>query len=455
MKINANKKIANEQLLAAMLRQEDDPGRGQKLSIVWRFSVPAILAQLTSIMMQYIDTAMVGNLGAGASAAIGVVSTSTWLLNGLCSAVATGFSVQAAQKIGARQERDARHVLKHALVFALCFSGILMAAAIGISGPLPIWLGAGTDIQKNASIYFFIYACSLPAFQLQSLAGSMLQCSGNMRTPAILDAAMCGLDVVFNLLFIQFFGVPGAALGTALATIVICIAKLWAVCVSSPILNIRRKEPCPFRKAILSHMVRIGLPMGFEHIAICGAMILSTRIIAPLGTAAMAANSIAVTAESICYMPGYGIANAATTLVGQSIGAGRKTLAKSFSNLSTLLGCLIMTGAGILMYFACPLIFRMLTPDMQVQQLATDVLRIELFAEPLFAASIVASGALRGAGDSLVPCLLNLASIWGVRLTLSVLLVGQFGLSGVWVAMCAELCVRGILLVYLQQRFRW
>ncbi len=455
MKINANKKIANEQLLAAMLRQEDDPGRGQKLSIVWRFSVPAILAQLTSIMMQYIDTAMVGNLGAGASAAIGVVSTSTWLLNGLCSAVATGFSVQAAQKIGARQERDARHVLKHALVFALCFSGILMAAAIGISGPLPIWLGAGTDIQKNASIYFFIYACSLPAFQLQSLAGSMLQCSGNMRTPAILDAAMCGLDVVFNLLFIQFFGVPGAALGTALATIVICIAKLWAVCVSSPILNIRRKEPCPFRKAILSHMVRIGLPMGFEHIAICGAMILSTRIIAPLGTAAMAANSIAVTAESICYMPGYGIANAATTLVGQSIGAGRKTLAKSFSNLSTLLGCLIMTGAGILMYFACPLIFRMLTPDMQVQQLATDVLRIELFAEPLFAASIVASGALRGTGDSLVPCLLNLASIWGVRLTLSVLLVGQFGLSGVWVAMCAELCVRGILLVYRQQRFRW
>ncbi len=455
MKINANKKIANEQLLAAMLRQEDDPGRGQKLSIVWRFSVPAILAQLTSIMMQYIDTAMVGNLGAGASAAIGVVSTSTWLLNGLCSAVATGFSVQAAQKIGARQERDARHVLKHALVFALCFSGILMAAAIGISGPLPIWLGAGTDIQKNASIYFFIYACSLPAFQLQSLAGSMLQCSGNMRTPAILDAAMCGLDVGFNLLFIQFFGVPGAALGTALATIVICIAKLWAVCVSSPILNIRRKEPCPFRKAILSHMVRIGLPMGFEHIAICGAMILSTRIIAPLGTAAMAANSIAVTAESICYMPGYGIANAATTLVGQSIGAGRKTLAKSFSNLSTLLGCLIMTGAGILMYFACPLIFRMLTPDMQVQQLATDVLRIELFAEPLFAASIVASGALRGAGDSLVPCLLNLASIWGVRLTLSVLLVGQFGLSGVWVAMCAELCVRGILLVYRQQRFRW
>ena len=105
------KATANEQLLAALLRQDNDPGRKQKLSAVWRFSVPAILAQLTSIMMQYIDTAMVGSLGAGASAAIGVVSTSTWLLNGLCSAVSTGFSVQAAQKIGAGQDKEARQVM--------------------------------------------------------------------------------------------------------------------------------------------------------------------------------------------------------------------------------------------------------------------------------------------------------------------------------------------------------
>lgn len=452
MKIKKNNK--SEKLLAAMLAQENEPSRIQQLSVVWQLSVPAILAQLTSIMMQYIDTAMVGSLGAGASAAIGVVSTSTWLLNGLCSAVSTGFSVQAAQKIGAGQERAARQILKHALAAAFAFSGILMAAGIGISRPLPVWLGAAQEIQEDASSYFLIYACSLPAFQLNSLAGSMLQCSGNMRTPAILDAAMCGLDVLFNLLFIQFLGVPGAALGTALATLVICIVKLWAACLRSDSLRINRKERCTFDLSIFSCMVKIGLPMGFEHIAICGAMILSTRIIAPLGTVAMAANSIAVTAESICYMPGYGIAAAATTLVGQGVGAGRKKLANSFSNLSTLLGCLIMSLAGIIMYFLCPAIFQMLTPDPQVQHLAANVLRIELFAEPFYAASIVASGALRGAGDSLVPCLLNLASIWGVRLTLSILLVNEWGLPGVWFAMCVELCVRGLLLVWRQQRFQ-
>jgi Na+-driven multidrug efflux pump len=197
-------------------------------------------------------------------------------------------------------------------------------------------------------------------------------------------------------------------------------------------------------------MIKIGVPMGFEHVAVCGAMIASTKIIAPLGTVAIAANSIAVTAESICYMPGYGIASAATTLVGQSIGAGKNKIAKSFANLSVALGCAVMTVMAVLMYFICPFIFYMLTPDVNVQALAAGVLRIELFAEPLFAASIVASGALRGAGDTFIPSILNLVSIWGVRLTLSILLVGRYGLYGVWFAMCIELCVRGILLLTRQ-----
>jgi putative MATE family efflux protein len=257
---------------------------------------------------------------------------------------------------------------------------------------------------------------------------------------------MCGLDVLFNFVLIHYFGVIGAALGTALAELVICAVMLWILCFQSPILRINRKETCVYDGAIVKRMFQIGLPMGFEHIAVCGAMIASTRIIAPLGTVPVAANSIAVTAESICYMPGYGIAAAATTLVGQSLGAKKNKLAKSFANLSVLLGGIVMTAAGIVMYFICPAIFHLLTPDAEVRSLATQVLRIELFAEPLFAVSIVSSGALRGAGDTLIPSILNLISIWGVRLVLSVLLVGDWGLAGVWFAMCVELCVRGVLL---------
>jgi putative MATE family efflux protein len=283
---------------------------------------------------------------------------------------------------------------------------------------------------------------------MNNLAGMMLQCSGDMKTPSILNATMCVLDVVFNLIFIRKYGVLGAAIGTALAAVVIATAMLFAVCIRSKSLHLNgRDEPFVYQGSILKKMLRIGVPMGFEHIAICGAMIATTAIITPLGTIPLAANSVAVTAESICYMPGYGIASAATALIGQSLGAGKKKVATRFANLTILLGCFVMTAAGVLMYLIAPLVFQMLTPDVQVQELAVRVLRIELLAEPLYAISIVASGALRGAGDSFIPSILNLISIWGVRLTLALFLVREWGLTGVWIAMCVELCVRGILML--------
>ena len=185
------KKIRPEERLTAFFQRKGEITRREKLAIVWQMSVPAIMAQITSILMQYIDQAMVGNLGPQASASIGVVSTSTWLLGGLCSGVAAGFSVQAAHQIGGGKEAYARKILKHGLCAALCFSLLLMILGIALSGHLPIWLGAGEELWKDASGYFFVYACSLPAVQLNRLAGSMLQCSGNMRTPSILNASMC------------------------------------------------------------------------------------------------------------------------------------------------------------------------------------------------------------------------------------------------------------------------
>ena len=150
-----------------------------------------------------------------------------------------------------------------------------------------------------------------------------------------------------------------------------------------------------------------------------------------------------------------GIAAAATTLVGQSIGAGRKDMAQRFARLTVALGAVVMTFAGVLMFLLAPVMFAMLTPDLAIRALGVQVLRIEAFAEPLFAVAIVTSGALRGAGDTLAPSLFNLFSMWGVRVTVSILLAPRFGLPGVWTAMCGELCVRGLLFLVRLLRGRW
>ena len=433
-------------------------------------SIPAILAELSSMAMQYIDAAMVGSLGASASAAIGLVSTSTWLLGGLCISVANGFSVQVAHLIGGGDAEAARRVLRQAMVVALLFGGVLSALSISASSGLPSWLGGDPEIQADASHYFFIYACAIPAVQMRQLAGSMLQCSGNMRTPSILNAAMCGLDVIFNslLIFPQIslpilkivipgagLGVTGAALGTALAEWVTAFLMTTAVCLRSPSLRLRHGESWRLERSCMRKAARIAVPMAFEHSVMCGAQIASTRIVAPLGTISVAANSLAVTAESLCYMPGYGIAAAATTLVGQSLGAGKRDLARRYARLSVLLAVMVMTGLAFFMFMLAPVAFMLLTPDPAVQSLGAFVLRIEAFAEPLYAVSISASGAMRGAGDTLVPSLLNLISMWGVRITAAALLAPRLGLTGVWLAMCGELCVRGILFLVRLLRERW
>jgi len=182
---------------------------------------------------------------------------------------------------------------------------------------------------------------------------------------------------------------------------------------------------------------------------------MSTKIVSPLGTIAIAANSFAVTAESFCYMPGYGVQAASTTLVGQCVGAGQKQLSRRMAWITMGLGVSVMTIGGVLMYIAAPSMIGVLTPNEEIRNLGAAVLRIEAFAEPFYAASIVASGALRGAGDTLVPSCMNFASMWCVRIPLAAILAPRVGLYGVWIAMCVELCFRGILFTTRLKRERW
>ena len=422
-----------------------------EIALVWRLSLPAILTQITTIVMQYIDSAMVGALGADASAAIGLVASSTWLFGGVTTAVSAGFSVQVAHRIGAGEDTEARTVVRHGLAAALTLAALLALLGLGICRQLPYWLGGGAEICADASAYFLTFSLMLPFSQLNSLTAGFLQCAGDMVTPSVLNAVMCGLDVVCNALLIPHFGVLGAGMGTALACALVSLAMAWCCCVRNAQLRLRRSEAHAFRPEILKKAFRIGAPVAVQEIAMNGAMVASTMILAPLGAAAIAANSFAVTAESLCYMPGYGVGSAATTLVGRSVGAGDAAQARRYGNICTALGGALMGCTGLLMMIFCPFVFRLLTPVAEVRTLAAQALRIGLLAEPLFGVSIAAAGALRGAGDTLVPSLLNLGSIWIVRLGLSLLLVGKLGLRGMWIAMAIELCVRGTLMLWRQK----
>ncbi len=458
--------------MLTQLRQGKELTPRQQFRLICTLSIPAILAQISSIVMQYIDASMVGSLGAEASASIGLVSTSAWLFGGICGATASGFSIQTAHCIGAGDIQKARSVMRQSFSSALLVSLFLMLCGILIAGRLPVWLGAAPELRSNASRYFLIFACSLPIVQINRLAGGMLQSSGNMRTPGMLNILMCLLDVVFNGLLIfpsrevaaagmafhipgLGLGVVGAALGTALAQLVTAVLMAGYLFFRSDLFRIRRGECWRPRGDCIRRALRLALPIGLENVMMCGAMIATTRIVAPLGAAAIAANSFAITAESLCYMPGYGIAEAAAALTGQSAGAGRQDLTRRFARMAVWIGVGIMALTGAAMFAGAPFMMSLLTPETEIRRLGIRILRIEVFAEPLYAASIVASGALRGTGDTMIPSMMNFVSIWFVRIPLALLLVAGCGLSGVWIAMCLELCFRGTIFLIRLYREKW
>ena len=449
---------ATKDILLQRIRNGGTLSTGAQIRLCLMLSYPAILAQLSSVMMQYIDTSMVGHLGAAQGASIGLVSTCLWLWGGFCFAVSSGFSVQVAHLIGANDFKSARAVLRQALTVAIGFSVALALIGAAISPVLPYWLGGGEDIAPDAAKYFLIIALFMPAMQIDWMCAAMLQATGNMKVPSLLSIGMCVMDVAFNYLFIYVLdmGVVGAAIGSGLAEVITAVAMFSFLVFKSPEMRLTQDKGS-FRPSekVMKKALNIGGPMAFQNLLLRGGYIAATVIVAPLGTIAIAANTFAITAESLCYMPGAGIADASTTLVGQSIGAGRKELATRFAWITAFLAMGIMGSLAILMYIFAPQMMGLLSPDAPVIDLGARVLRIEAFAEVGYAAAMVIYGACVGAGDTKWPSVMNFGSMWIVRIIPAIFITRIYGLVGFWVCMAVELSFRGLIFVVRLYRGTW
>ena len=448
--------------LLADLRSGKNLSTREMLILTLTLAMPSIIAEVSYLFMSFIDASMVGSLGANASASVGIVATTTWLLGGIIRSATLGFTVQVAHLYGAENYKEARAVSLHGVLSVLFIGLGLMTIALSISSYLPGWLGGQQDIRADATRYFVIYAFSLPFMALNNTSGGMLQCSGNMKIPSILNVVSCVLDVIFNFFFIYpsktihilgqdimlhraGMGIRGAALGTTLATMCCALTMFYFLFIRSKNLKLRREARKRFDAKELKTALQISLPVAFQNILSGGAQIVATGIVAPLGSVAISANSFAVTTEGFCYMPGYGISAAATTMVGQSIGAGRKKTAKKLGWICMLSGMVVMTITGALMYIFAYHLLGLLSPVNDIKNLGAAVLRIEAFAEPFFAAVIVGEGVFRGFKDTLGPSIIDFATMWVIRLPLAYVLSRSIGLRGVWVAMCLQLIIAGII----------
>lgn len=448
---------------------------GSRLPVMWRLAWPAIIEQILATMVSYVDTAMVGALGKTASAAVSVNAAPMWLINGVLAGVATGYAVQVSHAVGAGDDERAKAVIRQGVLASLFCGLAAFALYRSLAHFLPMWLGAVEPVLGEARSYLRVYTYCLIFEGGSAIFSAILRCMGNTKTPLILNTASNIINVILNFFFIYetrtvtFFGntvvipgagmgVTGAALGTVFAWAFAGIVTLLVALRQGDRYAIHRGESFKPDKGIITTAVRLGLPSAAERAMVNIGQVAMTGVVAAIDDGmSLAANNIATTAEGLCYLPAYGIAAASTAMVGQSVGAENKEDARAYGSLSAKLGFLLCIGTSICLFlFAHPLA-SLFNTDPEVVAEAAKVLKIVSVSEPFFALSIIYTGALRGARDVRFPMIVGLVAMWGVRIPLAPLLVFglKLGLAGVWIAMAADLTLRGVLCTLRWRGTRW
>lgn len=443
-------------------------------STVLKLSWPSILEQIAFTIFQFADTAMVAALGASATAAVGVVTPVLWLTNGLIAALAMGLSVQVAQAIGAEDYEAARRVIRQSFSCAVVGGGVLTIITVLLAPALPGMLGADPDIVPMASVYLRIVGYSLVADGVLMVFSAILRCMGNTRAPMIANASTIVLNIILNYFLIYptrpvtigtntitmpglGMGVAGAAWGTAISIVVAAMMVLYSMRGSRFGLSLEWDHLKAYDKKILQRTAHLGVPVALERATLALGQVAFIRIVATMGTNALAAHHLAVQAESLSYLPAFGFSVAATTLVGQAVGAGLKEDARRFGNIAARMGLICMILTGTTLFFGSRYLILFFTPDQEVVALGSMLLKIVAFAQPMQAFFIIYSGALRGAGDSRWPFYINLVGVWGIRIASACFFtfVLKLGLGWVWVAMLMDLCFCGFVCYRRFSRGKW
>jgi len=442
---------------------------------IWLLAWPVILDQSFQTMVHYVDSAMVGSLGAVATAAVAANSSTIWLVNGMMYAFGAAFAVLAARQIGAGNNTAVQHTVRQALLAVAGFSVVVTTLMLSIARTLPVWIGVEDQVVPVAGTYMSIIALAYPFTILFAYMANLIRSSGDTRSPLIANIITNVANIVANYLLIfptrqvslfgwgflmpgAGLGVKGAAIGTAGATALSALI-LFGVLVlkDSPLRTPFRGVSWKVDWSVMRQVFRLGTPLALERATLSIGQIILTVLVTRIGTVSLAAHHLAITAESITYMPVSGFSLAATTLVAQSLGAQKREMALDFAKRSLRWGVLLMSGTGLLMYIFSRQLMAFFSPDLAVIELGSRVLRIEAFAEPFFALSIVISGILRGAGDTKWPFINSLIGMWIVRLIpASILILGfGFGLEAAWGCMVADLVVRGLLNYHRYRKGTW
>jgi putative MATE family efflux protein len=437
---------------------------GENLShAVWRLAWPAVLTMLLQFVNGLVDMFFVGWLGPAAQAAVGMGGQVVMLLMAASMAVTTGAAAIVARHAGAGDREGAAQAAAQALGLTLLLS-LFLGAGIWVGRePVLRAMQAAPEVLGPGTRYLAVTAVATPAYFLLLTLIAVFQGLGDMRTPLAIMTVVNGANIAGDAVLIlgwgpfPALGVTGAALasscsraaGALLALLWLGRTGLW-----------RAGQPSfrP-RRAWMARLLKIGVPAAVQSLlrGLGGTTYTGLLARTPEGTAAVAALFIGLRAEGLGYMPGVAYGRAATTLVGQSLGAGRPERAERSGWLCAWQSMAIILVMSGLFFLLAPVIAGWFTRDARVAALAASYLRVNALGEPFLAFSIVLGGALQGAGDTRFAAVVSILTMWVIRLPLTHFLCFTlgYGATAAWWVMSATMAAQGVLIAAWFRRGGW
>ncbi len=430
---------------------------------VGKVAYPVLVEQFFVVLMGIINTMLAANIGKEAVSAIGMIDTINNIMIALFGALSIGGTVLAAQYTGqkkqARVNQTAAQALASNLLIALLVTGLLVA----LKRPfLQLLYGNAEPLVFTYALqYLGIVAWSYLPIAVTSVSFGLLRGAGDTRTPMLLSIVMNVINVPLSYLliygidlpvggsrlFVPALGVTGAAWGLTLARtagMVLVLVPLLrgSTCVSLSDIRLFRPDAL-----LLKGIFSLGIPASAEQLMFQGGRLIAQTFIVSLGTAAIAGNTIANSINSLMLVPGNALAIAATTLVGQQIGAGRFNDARRQLNFLTLLASITLAVTGLLMLLGLNSLIGFYTTDPEIHRIVWVVVFSSIIAQPLlWPSSFLTPAGLRGAGDIRYTMIVSMSSMWLVRILLGYVfaLVFAWGPLGIWLAMYADWLCRAL-----------
>lgn len=436
---------------------------------VFKLSLPSVAEQALIMVVGVVSTIFVGHISKEAISAVGLINTLANFIIALFVALSTGCTVLVARLVGEEDKASARNVVRQSVILGAAASLILSVACYIFAVPIIklFFNNADPEVIRIADMYFKVILYTLPLTLINTIISGSLRGAGDTKTPMAIAYIVNIVNVALNFVLIfgvSFYsfhlkghGIEGAAYAVSISRGLGGVLSLIALYMPRNIIRVNILVKFRADVAVIKRILKVGIPAALEQIVMQGGFLVLQIVIAGMGTTAIAVYQIGMSVNSICYMPIWGFGIAATTLVGQSLGARKPQLAGK-SGWESLRITLIITVAltVIILIFAKPLVMAY-THDPEVIRTGTLAIRIFSFSQPFISIIVVLSGALRGAGDIIYVMATSFIGIWALRILLTVVFNRLFGVGimGVWYALFLDYFIRSGMYIFRFKRGRW